>query len=148
MSINDTCQCGAVKFTLQNDPMMHFVCHCSDCQKLWGNSFFGYAYSIDDISLTGDVKTYSYEGGSGNQLHMVFCVHCTSKLYTKPDLIDGMIYIPCGLLKKHYEFSPKVELFSANKAVCLEPVKPSAESYESNGTIERIEELLENLEQR
>ena len=59
-----------------------------------------------------------------------------------------MIYIPCGMLKKHYEFEPRVELFSANKASCFAQVKATAESYEHNGTIERIGELLENLEQR
>jgi hypothetical protein len=41
-----------------------------------------------------------------------------------------------------------VEIFSANKASCLAQVKVSAESYEHNGTLERIGELLENLEQR
>ena len=56
MSIKETCHCGSVEFTLQNDPMMHFACHCTDCQKLWGNSFFGYAYSTDHISITGEVK--------------------------------------------------------------------------------------------
>jgi hypothetical protein len=148
MSIKETCHCGSVEFTLQNDPMMHFACHCSDCQKIWGNSFFGYAYSTDDICITGEVKKYSYEGGSGNQLHYVFCPECGSKIHSQPDLIEGMIYIPCGMLKKHYEFEPKVELFSSNKAPCFAQVKATAESYEHNGTIERIGELLENLEQR
>ena len=64
MTIRESCQCGSVEFSLENDPMMHFVCHCSDCQKLHGNSF-GYAYSLDDVSITGEVGTYSYEGGSG-----------------------------------------------------------------------------------
>jgi len=148
MAITGTCQCGSVEFSLQNDPMMHFVCHCSDCQKLYGNSFFGYAYSTEDISVTGEVKTYSYEGGSGNQLHIVFCLECGSKLYSQPDLIEGMIYIPAGMLKEHYEFSPRVELWASNKASCLAPVVASGESYEHNGTLERIGELLENLDQR
>ena len=148
MAITGACQCGSVEFSLQNDPMMHFVCHCSDCQKLYGNSFFGYAYSTEDISVTGEVKTYSYEGGSGNQLHIVFCPECGSKLYSQPDLIEGMIYIPAGMLKEHYEFSPRVELWASNKASCLAPVVASGESYEHNGTLERIGELLENLDQR
>ena len=148
MSITETCQCGSAEFSLQNDPMMHFVCHCSDCQKLYGNSFFGYAYSTEDISVTGEVKTYSYEGGSGNQLHLVSCLNCGCKLYTQPDLIEGMIYVPAGMLQTHYEFAPKVELFAYNKASCMESVSVSGESYEHNGTLERIGELLENLDQR
>ena len=52
------------------------------------------------------------------------------------------------MLKEHYEYEPKVEIFSANKAPCFAQLKATAESYEHNGTIERISELLENLEQR
>ena len=148
MTIKGSCQCGSVEFSLENDLMMHFVCHCSDCQKLHGNSFFGYAYSSDDISITGEVNTYSYEGGSGNLLHVVSCPNCGCKLYTQPDLIEGMIYVPAGMLKTHYEFAPKVELFAYNKAFCMESVSVSGESYEHNGTLERIGELLENLDQR
>ena len=59
-----------------------------------------------------------------------------------------MIYVPCGMLKEHYEYEPQVEIFSANKASCFDQLKATAESYEHNGTIERISELLENLEQR
>jgi len=69
-------------------------------------------------------------------------------LYTQPDLIEGMIYVPAGMLKAHYEFSPKVELFAYNKASCMESVSVSGESYEHNGTLECIGELLENLDQR
>ena len=94
MTIKETCQCGSVEFTLENDPMMHFVYHRSDCQKLHCNSFFGYAYSSDDISITGEVNTYSYEGGCRNLLHVVSCPNCGCKLYIQPDLIEGMIYTP------------------------------------------------------
>jgi hypothetical protein len=56
--------------------------------------------------------------------------------------------VPAGMLKTHYEFAPKVELFAYNKASCMESVSVSGESYEHNGTLERIGELLENLDQR
>ncbi len=104
MTIKGSCQCGSVGFSLENDPMMHFVCHCSDCQKLHGNSFFGYAYSTEDISVTGEVRKYSYEGGSGNLLHIVSCSNCGSTLYTQPDLIEPMIYVPAGMLRSIMSF--------------------------------------------
>lgn len=148
MSISETCHCGDLEFTLQNDPMMHFICHCSDCQKLWSNSFFSYAYALDDITISGDTNTYTFTGGSGNNLNVCFCPKCATKIYAQPELIEGMIYIPSGLLKEHYEFNPKVEIFSYNKQNCLSPLIASGESFDHNGTIERISELLENLEQR
>ena len=50
--------------------------------------------------------------------------------------------MPAGMLKAHFEFAPKVELWAANKASRLAPVSVSGESYEENGTLERIK-LLE-----
>lgn len=148
MAISETCHCGDVEFTLQNDPMMHFVCHCNDCQKIWNNSFFCFAFSLDDIEINGTMGKYAFCGGSGNNLNIHFCPKCATKLYVQPELIEGMIYIPCGLLKKYFEFSPKVEIFSNNKPKFMSDVLASTESFEHNGTIERIGELLENLEQR
>ncbi len=148
MAINDTCHCGDLEFTLQNDPMMHFMCHCKDCHKLWNNSFFSYAYAQDDIEITGKTNTYIYDGGSGNKMNILFCPNCATKFYVQPELIEGMIYIPIGLLKEHYEFNPKVEIFAYNKPMCLSNLNVTVESYDHNGTIERIGELLENLEQR
>ena len=81
-------------------------------------------------------------------MHFVFCTECGSKIHSQPDLIDGIIYIPWGLLKEYYEYEPRVEIFSANKASFFAQVKATAESFDHNGTIERISQLLENLEQR
>ena len=94
------------------------------------------------------MRTYSYEGGSGNLLHIVSCPDCGSKQCMQPDLIEGMIYVPAGMLKAHFEFAPKVELWAANKASSIAPVSVSVESYEENRTLEHIGELLENLDQR
>ena len=148
MSITETCHCGDVEFTLQNEPMMHFACHCNDCQKLWNNSFFSYAYALDDIEIKGEIRKYTFCGGSGNNLNVCFCPRCTTKLYVQPELIEGMIYIPCGLLKEYIDFSPKVEIFSHNKPKFMSNISASRESFNHNGTIERIGELLENIEQR
>ena len=100
------------------------------------------------IKISGKTNTYCYDGGSGNKMNILFCPSCATKIYIQPELIDGMIYIPIGLLKEHYEFNPKVEIFSYNKPKCLSNLNVTVESYDHNGTIERISDLLENLEQR
>ena len=75
-------------------------------QKLWNNSFFSYAYALDDIEIKGEIRKYTFCGGSGNNLNVCFCPRCTTKLYIQPELIEGMIYIPCGILKEYFDDKP------------------------------------------
>ncbi len=59
-----------------------------------------------------------------------------------------MIYLPAGLLSDQIPFAPTVELWTDNKAKWLEQAKTIKASFPDNATVERLQELLENLEQR
>jgi hypothetical protein len=128
--------------------MMHFMCHCEDCEVLFNGAFRGFAYTEIDLELSGPHDTYSYEGGSGSLLHLTFCKSCGMNLYSKPDLLEGMVYVFAGLMKEHYTFEPKVELFAHNRLPWVTRADSVVQSYDHNGTIERVSELLENIDQR
>jgi hypothetical protein len=59
-----------------------------------------------------------------------------------------MIYLPAGLLADQIEFSPTVELWTKSKAKWLPRAGSIKASFEDNATVERLVELLENLDQR
>ena len=142
------CLCKSVSFKFQYDPMMHFKCHCSTCQIVFGNSLNALAMPEEELNLEGKLRRYSIIGGSGNQLHYNFCSKCGVLIYNKPDLLEGMIYIPAGLMKEQIEFSPTVELWSSNRPNGIEKTPTTIADFEDNGTVERLVDLLENLEQR
>ena len=148
MSYSGKCACGNITFTFEHDPMMHFMCHCTDCQVMFNGSFEGYAISKDELTVQGDLSTFSYPGGSGLGLHVNFCVKCSTKIYTQPDILQGMIYVPAGLLRDQIEFKPKVEIWAGSRPSWTSRPESLVESYDENGTIERISSLLENLDQR
>ena len=148
MSYSGKCACGNITFTFEHDPMMHFMCHCADCQVMFNGSFEGYAISKDELTVQGDLSTFSYSGGSGLGLHVNFCVKCSTKIYTQPDILQGMIYVPAGLLRDQIEFKPKVEIWAGSRPSWTSRPESLVESYDENGTIERISSLLENLDQR
>lgn len=143
-----TCKCGEICLEIENDPMMHFMCHCKDCHSLFNGPAKVLIYTDDDICITGAHSTYSYQGGSGNDLHVTFCSNCGTRAYTRPDLIEGLTYVFASMLEEHIEFQPKVELFAYNRSKWEHKPASVVESYDHNGTLERIQELLENLEQR
>ena len=148
MAYSGKCACGNITFTFEHDPMMHFMCHCADCQVMFNGSFEGYAISKDELTVQGDLSTFSYSGGSGLGLHVNFCVKCSTKIYTQPDILQGMIYVPAGLLRDQIEFKPKVEIWAGSRPSWTSRPESLVESYDENGTIERISSLLENLDQR
>ncbi len=148
MAYSGKCACSNITFTFEHDPMMHFMCHCTDCQVMFNGSFEGYAISKEELTVQGDLSTFSYSGGSGMSLHVNFCVKCSTKIYTQPDILQGMIYVPAGLLRDQIEFKPKVEIWAGSRPSWTSRPESLVESYAENGTIERISSLLENLDQR
>ena len=76
-------------------------------------------------------------------VHLAVCF-----IYNKPDLLERMAYIPAGLLGEQIEFKPTVELWSGNRPNWMQKAASIIESFSDNGTLERLQELLENLDQR
>ena len=148
MAYSGKCACGDINFKFELDPMMHFMCHCTDCQVMFNGSFEGYAISKDELSVEGNLSQFTYSGGSGQNLHVNFCPKCSTKIYTQPDILEGMIYVPAGLLRDQIEFKPKVEIWAGSRPSWTSKPESLAESFDDNGTVERISTLLENLDQR
>ena len=81
---------------------------------------------------------------------VAFSVHmgCQQLIYNKPELLEGMAYVPAGLLEDQIEFRPTVELWATNRPKWMSKASSIIESFNDNGTLERLQELLENLDQR
>ena len=148
MRITGGCFCKKIRYTATIDPKTVTICHCTDCQVMFNGSFEGYAISKDELSIQGDLSKFTYSGGSGLSLHVNFCSKCSTKIYTQPEILEGMIYVPAGLLRDQIEFKPKVEIWAGSRPSWTSKPESLAESFDDNGTVERISTLLENLDQR
>ena len=79
---------------------------------------------------------------------LIFVQNVVLRIYTQPDILEGMIYIQAGLLRDQIEFKPKVEIWAGSRPSWTNRPDCLVESFDDNGTIERISTLLENLDQR
>ena len=91
MAYSGECACRDITFTFEHDQVMHFMCQCRDSQVMFNGSFEAYAISKGELTIQGDLSTFSYSGDSGLSLHVNFCVKCSTKIYTQPDILHGMI---------------------------------------------------------
>ena len=106
------CFCGKVTMEFPEKPLLHFMCHCVDCDLLWNGAYMGFVFPTDEVSIEGDKSSFKYTGGSGLVLEFDFCSHCGTKVASRPEIVDGLTYIPAGFLKNEIEFSPQVEILS------------------------------------
>ena len=64
---------------------------------------------------------------------MNFCSKCSTKIYTQPDILEGMVYILAGLLRDQIEFKPKVEIWAGSRRLWTNGTDCLVESFDDKG---------------
>lgn len=66
--------CGAVRYTIEGEPLSKALCHCRDCQKITGSTYSTNAvYKDSGFKVTqGQPKTHSAKGDTGNTITSSF----------------------------------------------------------------------------
>ena len=105
-------------------------------------------FSEEEVIFEGELKRYSALGSSGNQLHYDFCGNCGNNIATYPLLIAGILYMHIGSFDNPLAFTPKVEIWNKTKPEWFKSEGCIVESFEDNGSLERIQMLMENMDQR
>jgi hypothetical protein len=82
MSLTGGCQCGAIRFSVEEDGLGRAsICHCRMCQKAFG-SFFGPLVSALGLHWTRGAPKYFR---SSNHARRGFCPDCGTPLTFEPD---------------------------------------------------------------
>jgi hypothetical protein len=81
--VEGACQCGSVKYRLEEEPTGLAVCHCRDCQRQSGSAF---AMSLDVSKsafrlLSGELKKFTTVCDSGRTKECAFCGSCGTRIY-------------------------------------------------------------------
>ena len=142
------CHCGNIKFSTEYAPLLVFACHCRTCIRMYGvGCSINVTYGENEVNFEGELKRYSCRGGSGNQVHYEFCENCGNNIVAKVDLIEGMMYLQVGSFDNPQAVTPKVEIWNKTKPSWFDSAG-CGESFEDNGSLDRMKMLMENLDQR
>jgi hypothetical protein len=93
------CLCGAVEYSLREDPLTLYACHCTDCQRQTGSSF---ALSMIVrrealVVVAGEPERYSVELADGRLKEAHFCGRCSTRLWG-PSSVAGLAVLEPGSL--------------------------------------------------
>ena len=92
------CLCGAVRYEWRGTGLSASYCHCPDCRKATGGP---YTVGVDAAGLTirsGQTKGYTKIADSGNEITREFCPECGSPLFTRAEVLPGVVWIKAGSL--------------------------------------------------
>ena len=90
MQISGGCHCGAIRYQIAGDLIVHALCHCTDCRRHAGAPMVGWAmYPQDAVKVTkGEPKIY--QSSQHGRRH--FCADCgTGLFYTNAKVLPGII---------------------------------------------------------
>ena len=142
------CHCGKVRFTTEYDPLMVTQCNCTRCRRLMGALNVIVVFGKEEIEFKGETTRYTYKGGSGMPAHLHSCPTCCTHIYVDAEAFDGMRSMILGAFDNPLEFEPKSEIFTNYKMRWIQDNGCIKESFEEAAVIDRLEALVENLDQR
>ncbi len=94
------CQCGAVRYRIEGDPIAVFVCHCSECQRQSGSAF-AMTLMIQRAAfqlLSGSLKDFTRVSESGREIRCAFCPECGTRIHHEPKYRGGVLNVKPGTL--------------------------------------------------
>jgi hypothetical protein len=92
VNITGGCHCGAICYEVTGEPIVHALCHCTDCRRHAGAPLVGWSmYPADALKVTkGTPKLYKSSEHGRRQ----FCADCgTGLFYINEDILPGIVDI-------------------------------------------------------
>ena len=148
MSYTGQCHCGNVKFETELKPMLVLQCNCNSCRRLTGIMGVRAMYSSDEVTWSGAINEYVYQGGSGGNLYTQHCPNCHTNVYATLDAMEGMTSIPIGMFDETQDLKPWLEIWTNAKLDWVKDDGCITNSVPDSGVQERLIEVLESLENR
>ncbi|MGI9481134.1 MAG: GFA family protein [Hyphomicrobiales bacterium] len=115
MKIDGQCHCGHISFEAELDPEKVGICHCTDCQNMSGSAFRTLAI-VDAATfqlLSGEPKTYTKTGDSGNRRLQTFCPECGTPIYAgAAEEHPKILNVRLGTVRQREQFVPKVQYWT------------------------------------
>ena len=113
MNVTGGCHCGAIRYEVNGDPMVHTLCHCADCRRHAGAPMVGWTmYARAAVKVVrGQPKIY--QSSEHGRRH--FCADCGTHLTTRRPGLPAVI-LKVGTLDDPALFgTPQMAIYTVDK---------------------------------
>ena len=94
------CGCGAIRYSVTSEPLISYLCHCTECQRRT-SSAFGLNLQVTEDNFViekGTPASRTRTAASGNDLALNFCGDCGTPLFSVPGARPTIRVIYAGAL--------------------------------------------------
>jgi len=113
------CQCGAIRYRVEGEPMHVALCHCADCRRSAGAPMVSWAmFEEGALAVTqGEPRIFN---GSG-AVTRSFCPTCGSGLfYRNAEMLPGMVDVQSATLDAPEALPPGAHIQVAERIAWME----------------------------
>lgn len=126
--IEGGCLCGAVRFTIDADPIAARACWCRLCQYLGGGSgMVNVCFPSAAFAITGEVRDHHSIADSGNRMTRGFCPVCGTPLFSAAEARPHLRFVRAGALDDPNLMAPQTTIWTAQAPdwACIDPAIPA-----------------------
>jgi len=110
------CQCGGIRYRINDEVSRVAICHCSECQRQSGSAFgMSLPVAKNKLEVRGTLKTFTRSADSGRKLVCAFCPDCGTRIYHEPGYAQGIVNIKPGTLDDTSLLRPTIEVWAERK---------------------------------
>lgn len=89
------CHCGEIRYEVTGKPVVHALCHCSDCRRHAGAPMVGWTMYAEEMVKVTKGRPKIYQSSEHGRRH--FCANCgTGLFYVNGNMLPGIIDIQSG----------------------------------------------------
>ena len=130
MSHGAGCLCGAVRVSIDAEPILARACWCRLCQYLAaGNATVNVVFPAEAVRVEGEVRWYESVADSGANMSRGFCPRCGTQIFSKSDRRPKYLIVRSGALDDPDLLAPQGTIWTsaAPDWACFDPDLPQFE---------------------
>ena len=130
------CACGAIRYEINDEPMVMNDCQCRDCQRVSGTGHGSYLTfpNKQSVIITGDTAHWRVAGDNGNVKTHGFCPACGSPVYLTFSTLQDLFTVHAASLNDPSRYKPQAVTYitSGHAWDYLHPDLPKFEKMPTN----------------
>lgn len=119
-TISGGCHCGAIRYQVEGDAIVHALCHCRDCRLHAGAPVVGWAMYAENALKVSRGQPKIYNSSEHGRRH--FCGKCgTGLFYVNADMLPAIVDIQSATYDNPDAVPPRCRRACRNRSGVARP---------------------------